>query len=269
MKSHWDRLQTQRFEIKYLVNATTAWRVRDSLATHLLLDEYSQAQPHHAYPVYSLYLDSDARQLYWDTINGNRNRYKLRVRYYDTAPEAPLFLEIKSRLNDAILKKRAIVSQAALADILAGRMPDESLVKHQNGNGSSGLEDFVMRIRHLVARPAALVTYHREAWCHPENNSLRITIDNAVNYQPMEDVSWPPITGDAVPVFGEWSVLEIKFTSRYPNWVGDLIREFDLRQCSAAKYADGATRAGGLAPADVAMRRLDAGALACRKSFSL
>ncbi len=267
MKAPWDRLQTQRFEIKYLIDDAKAWRLRDSLAQRLMLDEHSLRHPDQAYPVHSLYLDSDARQLYWDTINGNRNRYKLRVRYYDTAPEAPLFLEIKRRVNDAILKQRALVTQAALTEILAGRIPP---VEQQiPSNGWGGLEEFVMSLRALSARPAALVSYFREAWGHPDHNSLRITIDKRVQYHPLQDVCWPPITGRPVAVFGNWSVLEIKYTSRYPDWVGDLIRRFDLRQCSAAKYADGATRAGELAPADAAQRRCDARAAACRQSFAL
>ena len=52
-----------------------------------------------------------------------------------------------------------------------------------------------------------------------------------------------------VPVFDadllsgeEVVILELKFTSRYPNWFRDLVSGFGLMQCGAAKYVDGMTR---------------------------
>jgi hypothetical protein len=44
---------------------------------------------------------------------------------------------------------------------------------------------------------------------------------------------------EPLSVWGEAVVLELKFTDRYPNWFRDLVCTFDLRQCGAAKYADG------------------------------
>ena len=45
-------------------------------------------------------------------------------------------------------------------------------------------------------------------------------------------------------VFGRRVVLELKFTGRFPDWFGELVRVFGLARCSAAKYADGVTRLG-------------------------
>jgi hypothetical protein len=75
-----DRMQKQRFELKYLISEDTALMVRDFVKSYLDFDEYSVGKPNYSYPVHSLYLDSDALQLYWETINGNKNRYKLRLR---------------------------------------------------------------------------------------------------------------------------------------------------------------------------------------------
>ena len=47
------------------------------------------------YHVHSLYLDSPAYELYHETTEGVKNRFKLRMRFYDDSPEAPVFLEIK------------------------------------------------------------------------------------------------------------------------------------------------------------------------------
>jgi hypothetical protein len=44
---------------------------------------------------------------------------------------------------------------------------------------------------------------------------------------------------DPVSVFGKKVILELKFTSRFPDWFKELVRVFGLMQCGAAKYADG------------------------------
>ena len=45
-------------------------------------------------------------RLGYRTINGDKNRYKLRLRFYEDNPHAPVFFEIKRRMNDAIMKQR-------------------------------------------------------------------------------------------------------------------------------------------------------------------
>src|SRR5437762_13887744 len=79
-----DRMQQSRFELKYLIPEETALLVRDFVRSYLQMDEYSVGRPNYSYPVHSLYLDSQQLKLYWDTINGDKNRFKLRLRYYST-----------------------------------------------------------------------------------------------------------------------------------------------------------------------------------------
>src|ERR1041385_5619228 len=99
-------LQLQRYEQKYLVPERVALQVRDFVAAYLEIDEYGATLPNFSYPVHSLYLDSDQLCLYQATINGDKNRYKLRLRFYDNRAEAPIFFEIKRRLNNIISKQR-------------------------------------------------------------------------------------------------------------------------------------------------------------------
>src|SRR6185369_13529932 len=102
-------LMESRYELKYLLSHAMAERVRDFAQQHLDLDEYGAGQPNLSYPVHSLYLDSDDWKIYQRTINGDKNRYKLRVRYYTDAPDTPVFFEIKRRMKDVILKQRCAV----------------------------------------------------------------------------------------------------------------------------------------------------------------
>src|SRR5262245_25542842 len=117
-----DRLQLQRFELKYIVRAQTALAVRNFVGPYLELDEFGATHPDFSYPVHSLYLDSDGLDLYWHTINGNKNRYKLRLRFYEDQHAAPVYFEIKRRMNDAILKQRGAVRREAVTALMAGHL---------------------------------------------------------------------------------------------------------------------------------------------------
>src|SRR6266850_5355517 len=119
-----DRMQRQRFELKYIINEDLARAVRDFVGGYLEIDEYGATLPNSSYPVHSLYLDSDDLHLYQTTINGDKNRYKLRLRFYDNRPEAPIYFEIKRRMNNIIAKQRGGVRRDAVDWLLAGHLPE-------------------------------------------------------------------------------------------------------------------------------------------------
>src|SRR5713226_5544440 len=121
-----DRMQQQRFELKYLIPEETALHVRDFVRSYLEMDEFSVGRPNYSYPVHSLYVDSDDLKLYWRTINGDKNRFKLRLRYYSAQSGTPVFFEIKRRMNNCILKQRGGARQDAVDWLLAGHLPAET-----------------------------------------------------------------------------------------------------------------------------------------------
>ena len=53
------RLQQQRFELKYLIDESVTMAMRDFVSCYLELDEYGIGKPNLAYPVHSIYFDSD------------------------------------------------------------------------------------------------------------------------------------------------------------------------------------------------------------------
>src|ERR1700704_1995824 len=99
------RLQQQRFELKYLVDEALTPRIRDFLGSYLELDDYGVGRPNLSYPVHSVYLDSDDLRTFQASINGAKNRFKLRLRYYDDSPKTPVFFEVKARVDNCILKQ--------------------------------------------------------------------------------------------------------------------------------------------------------------------
>jgi VTC domain len=239
-----DRLQLQRLELKYIIKEGVAMQVREFVRPYLEIDEYGASRPNLSYPVHSLYLDSDDLGLYWNTINGNKNRYKLRLRFYENRASAPVYFEVKRRMNDAILKQRGGVRRDAVGWILAGHLPEPSHLISDDPRPLAALQRFSQLMNQHHAKPKAHVAYQREAWISPHNNSVRVTLDRQVLCDPEPSARLSTELVDPVLVFGSSVVLELKFTGRFPDWFRELVRVFNLVQGSAAKYADGVALLG-------------------------
>src|SRR6187401_428954 len=70
-----DRMQKQRFELRFQINDETALLVRDFARSHLDFDEHSFGKENFSYPVHSVYLDSDELKLYRDIVDHWREAY--------------------------------------------------------------------------------------------------------------------------------------------------------------------------------------------------
>ncbi len=254
-------IQAQRFELKYIVSEETALRVRDFIRAYLDLDDYGVGKLHNSYPVHSLYLDSDQMRIYWETVNGNKNRYKLRLRFYHDDPEAPVFFEIKRRENDAILKQRAAVRREAVDWVLRGHLPPAGYLVSNDAKSLGAMQRFSELLKLVAATPKAHIAYLREAWVHPDNNSVRVTMDREVRCAVETTARLAAEMDRPVTVFGKSVVLEVKFTGRFPKWFAQMTRVFGFKQCSAAKYVDGVTLMGD--------REFDPGLVRQRKMTSL
>jgi len=154
-------MQQSRFELKFLIDEAVASRVRDFVRCYLAMDEYGVGRPDYAYPVHSLYLDSDDLQIYWRTVNGEKNRYKLRLRYYSDQPDSPVFFEVKRRMKDVILKQRGGVRQDAVPRLLAGQLPDPSEVLTRDAKSLAAVHRFQELMLSINAKPKSHIFYRR------------------------------------------------------------------------------------------------------------
>ena len=232
------RLQSSRFELKYVIHPSLVRPVREFTLSYLEPDEHADPKDNWEYPVHSLYLDSPTLALARATIQGHKNRFKLRIRFYDHKPESPVFFEIKRRVADVILKQRANVKRSALPGLLAGEMPRwEHLTKADADDSEFGaLQQFCSLRDMLRADGQAYVSYKREAYVTPNDNSVRLTFDRNISGTPYRGTFDLDNTRGAVHPKVNGTVLELKFTDRFPNWMRQLVEVFDLERRSMAKY---------------------------------
>jgi hypothetical protein len=241
-----DRMQTQRFELKYLISEEKAARVRDFVRSYLNLDEYSAIRPNYSYPVHSLYLDSDDLYTYWETINGNKNRFKLRLRYYSVEPGSPIFFEIKRRMNSCILKQRGGVKKEAVELILSGQHPQPEHMLRYDGKSLVALQRFCEVMTRIQAKPKVHIFYQREAYVS-DDDTVRVTMDRSVQGEP--NLRYSVKTEMVRPAYSYCNdvILELKFSNRFPNWFKELVRVLNVMQCGAAKYVSSIQGLGHLA----------------------
>jgi len=230
-------MQQQRFELKYLIPESTALLVRDFVRSYLEMDEYSVGRPNYSYPVHSLYLDSHELKLYWDTINGAKNRFKLRLRYYSTNPDTPVFFEIKRRMNNCILKQRGGVRQDSVGLLLSGHLPEPEHLVSKSPNQLVAIQRFCNLMGQVHAKPRVHIFYMREAYVS-DNDEVRVTMDRTGYAEPNLDFKVKTEMKSPIQSFEKDVILELKFTNRYPDWFHHLVHAFHVMQCGAAKYVE-------------------------------
>jgi hypothetical protein len=231
-------MQTSRFEFKYVIDEACAAGVSHFVKAHLEPDEHSSPSTGNAYPVNSLYIDSPDFVLFRQTACGLKNRFKLRVRFYNDDPRAPAFLEIKRRTTDVILKERAAITREGVEYLIDGGWPDESYLVGDDDSDESGkaLQNFCGLYDTIDGCPHIYVCYVREAYVSPSSDKIRVTFDRQLVGSPFNRAHClnVPLQGSVPEVGGV--ILELKFTDRFPTWMHELVQGFNLERRSVAKY---------------------------------
>ena len=202
-------------------------------------DPHAADLPGHAYIVSSVYLDSVNLALYRETLEGNCDREKLRVRSYPSVKlgkDVPVFLEVKRRRNRVVEKVRASVDSAFAKALLSG---EEVTVRQPD------VAEFVAIKQRRGLGPVVRVDYNRQAYVGAFGDGARLTLDRALRGSLPSDL-W--VRGGGWLVEDRSVILELKFNGALPGWMQQLVRRFDLDRRSYSKYATtlakGQVRAG-------------------------
>jgi hypothetical protein len=229
-------VEIYRFERKYVVTEPAAEAIRDFVSAYLPLDEHMRPDEPIGYRVMSLYLDTPSLSLYRQTCHGEKNRFKLRIRFYDTKPGSPAFLEIKRRTNETIHKLRAIVSKQSAEALLAGSWLTPADLLNNSEGSRRALNEFCERCERLHARGSAFVTYYREAFVSPTAEAVRVTFDRKVAGHRCYRGAGLNLPDEKADIPEKGVVLELKYSGRAPRWMHDLVTSFGLQRLSFPKY---------------------------------
>ena len=105
------------------------------------------------------------------------------------------------------------------------------------------INQFQLYMKSIGARPTVLVRYKRQAFEGDSENRIRVTFDRELAYcitnRPevrLGGRGWQrnPFTSGGV-------ILEIKLTNRYPAWLSQMAKYFNLEARSISKFASSIT----------------------------
>ena len=114
---HEDITLASRFECKYLISPVLVPALRKIIRPFTRPDPFAALVEGYRYPICSLYLDSDDLRLYQQTVGGEKNRFKLRVRSYSDDPASHVFFEVKSKVNNIVRKRAAPTTNSVVGAV--------------------------------------------------------------------------------------------------------------------------------------------------------
>lgn len=229
----------ERYEYKYLVPEELTGPICRAIAPYCEPDRHMAGTGPSGYTITSLYLDSPAFFCYRAKRDRHLDRFKLRLRTYDEQGQGAVFLEVKRKVNDRVIKYRSRMQPAELQQALAS----DAVLDHHD----AAVRRFFHLCRTLDMAPAVLIRYHRAAFVGLRESYARVTLDRCIQAQAPQGYAlaglsdrWRGLDHQlATRQTRSLVVLELKFTSAIPLWMVQLARRFELWRIGFSKYANG------------------------------
>jgi hypothetical protein len=228
-----DRTLHSRFECKYVVDPLLIPEIRRYIEPFAESDRFAALHEDRRYPICSLYLDTEDLRLYMQTVGGEKNRFKLRVRSYSDDPATPVFFEVKKKVDRVVHKVRGRLDRKQAKAFLT---KGSAGLSREAGKPDAELSEFENYVSLIAAKPALRVKYIREPYESKGGDPVRITFDSQLQHAiTLDDKLWHDQgRWNTTPLEG--TIIEIKFTGLFPPWVNDVVQRFGLKQQPVPKY---------------------------------
>lgn len=218
-----ETLKTFRHEYKYVISYEEMLKLREKLDKLLTIDR------NNSYIVRSLYFDSYNDKDYYDKLNGELNRKKIRIRIYDINSDKAK-LEIKAKYDYHQLKESLVINKKEANEIIKGNY--DFLLAYNNETANK-----IYLILKEGYQPKVIIEYDRLAYI--TSTTTRITFDynikkstdfdkfftNDINYINLSD--------------SKDIVLEVKFDRFLEPYISKVLEKYISRNQSVSKYMMG------------------------------
>lgn len=217
-----------RREEKYLISLKEAMHFSDIFNDILQKDSYSEFD---SYTVRTLYFDNIDDNDFFNKINEQELRRKIRLRIYNPNDKTAK-LELKQK-QGVFQKKRSLsISRKDAKELINGNI--SILLNYRN--------DFADEVYSIMSmecyRPKTIIEYKRKAFMAKENN-IRLTFDS--NIQSTEsnyDLFSDNLLLNNVLDFNN-IIFEVKYDKFMLSYITDIIACIDRRTVSSSKYCLG------------------------------
>lgn len=217
-----------RKEKKFLLQQQDFFRLKGRLDRGLHGDHHNGPL---GYRVRSLYFDTIDDQDYFEKLDGQELRRKLRLRCYSPDSEFAM-LEMKQKQGDQQLKRSVRIQREDAVRLTQG---DYSPLLKYRGDQADFAQECYGLMNMSCYRPKTIVEYQRMAYIAKENR-IRITLDqNLVSTESCMDLFSPHLNMN--PVLDNSAViLEVKYNHFLLSYIQQMLNGADRSEVSVSKY---------------------------------
>lgn len=217
-----------RREEKYALTASEAFCYAGRFSQFLQSDPFSHCG---SYTVRSLYFDTPDDKDFYDKLNEQNLRRKVRIRIYhpdDTSAK----LELKQKENIYQQKRSLTISRSDALALIEG---NRSVLL--NYHDPFAAEMYAIMVGECY-RPRTIIEYQRKAFMAKENH-IRITFDSCIDASESDHNLFSPTLAMHPILSRSNAILEIKYTHFLPGYLSSVLSQIDRRSVSASKYCMG------------------------------
>ena len=211
-----------RIEDKYLLSEYDFIKTKEIMEAVLPMDQGGQ------YKISSLYFDDIYDTDLHNTVDGNPQRRKLRIRIYNDSLST-IKLEVKNKRYSRIEKFSESISLEEMQKLMNGEM-----VSWNDDYELAPRNTFNERIISARLRPKVIVTYERCAYCYDSGNT-RITFDTNIRASDQVEL-FGKTDLHHEKIHGNDAILEVKYNEFMPDFIDKMFGIGDMQQASFSKY---------------------------------
>lgn len=224
-----------RHEYKFPMTYDDMDRLLDDLVPYIEQDAHADDNGY--YTISSIYLDNDTWECFYETVNRDKYRQKVRLRVYgDVDNDSVSFFEIKSKYKGNVLKRRVKMrlgdAMQFMNACINGEDPDVNDYECSN-------RQILRELKHVIiskeVKPAVVVSYERLALFSKDDPSLRITFD--VNIRTRDyDLDLTKGTEGVYVTADNIAILEVKLNKNMPYWLIQILAKYGYKNQTFSKY---------------------------------
>ena len=213
----------ERYELKYLLTREQKEKVMQAMEPHMEPDEYGRTV------IRNIYFDTDTYRLVRRSIEKPAYKEKLRIRSYSRAtPTSTVFVELKKKYQKTVYKRRLPLPKEEAMEWVLGerRCGKDAQISRE--------VDYFLKYYGFL-RPAAFLSYEREASYGKEQPVFRVTFGDTVLFRQEDLTLASEVYGAPLLPVG-YVLMEIKCSGAIPLWMTHVLSEQHIYKTSFSKY---------------------------------
>ena len=228
-----------RYEFKYFMSSKISDEIFNQSLNFMNIDNYALKNHNSKYLVRSLYFDNDDYSNFFEKVDGIKIRKKFRLRCYDKDFQSnnPIFLEMKGRVHDRIIKKRVLIDKNDIKYFETLTNLEKLNEKYDN---NALIKEFIYDVRKKNIKPKVKIDYSRRPLINKFGLYFRLTFDSDLVTSKTNNLFEKKDRSNfALQYKPGNSILEVKIERSIPAWFHRIIQSYNLNRRSISKFVLG------------------------------